>query len=45
MQLPTPSEQMMSELRAIGETQTAEWVQRAGPDGTQMLERYRAALR
>ncbi|MFC7538976.1 TRAP transporter substrate-binding protein DctP [Siccirubricoccus deserti] len=45
MQLPTPSEQMMSELRAIGETQTAEWVQRAGPEGTQMLERYRAALK
>ena len=32
-------------LRAIGETQTQEWVQRAGPEGTQMLERYRAALR
>jgi TRAP-type C4-dicarboxylate transport system substrate-binding protein len=45
MQLPTPSDQMMSELRAIGETQTAEWVQRAGPEGTQMLERYRAALK
>jgi TRAP-type transport system periplasmic protein len=45
MQLPTPSDQMMTELKAIGETQTAEWVQRAGPEGTQMLEKYRAALK
>jgi TRAP-type C4-dicarboxylate transport system substrate-binding protein len=44
MQLPAPSEQMMAELRAIGETQTAEWVQRAGPEGAEMLRRYRAAL-
>jgi TRAP-type C4-dicarboxylate transport system substrate-binding protein len=44
MQLPAPSEQMMTELRAIGETQTAEWVQRAGPEGAEMLQRYRAAL-
>ncbi|MCO6415613.1 TRAP transporter substrate-binding protein [Siccirubricoccus sp. KC 17139] len=45
MQLPTPSDQMMGELRSIGETLTAEWAQRAGPEGVQMLERYRAALR
>ncbi|WP_158292171.1 TRAP transporter substrate-binding protein [Paracraurococcus ruber] len=45
MQLPPPTEQMMTELKQIGETLTAEWVQRAGPEGTQMLERYRAALR
>ena len=45
MLTPTPPEQMMTELRAIGETQTAEWVQKAGAEGTQMLERYRAALR
>ncbi|MCB4821618.1 TRAP transporter substrate-binding protein [Roseicella aerolata] len=45
MQLPQPSEQLMAELKAIGETQTAEWVQRAGPEGAQMLEWYRAALK
>ncbi|MDO9712077.1 TRAP transporter substrate-binding protein [Paracraurococcus lichenis] len=45
MQLPPPSEQMMTELKAIGETLTGEWVQRAGPEGAQMLETYRAALR
>lgn len=45
MQLPPPTEQMMTELRAIGEQQTGEWVQRAGAEGQQMLDRYRAALR
>ena len=45
MELPEPPEALMTGLRAIGETQTQEWVQRAGPEGTQMLERYRAALR
>lgn len=45
MELPEPPERLMTELRAIGETQTQEWVQRAGPEGQQMLERYRVALR
>ncbi|WP_256336947.1 TRAP transporter substrate-binding protein [Belnapia rosea] len=43
MLLPSPSEEMMTALKAIGETQTAEWVQRAGPEGAEMLARYRAA--
>ena len=45
MELPEPSGRLMSELRVIGETQTQEWVQRAGVEGQQMLERFRAALR
>ena len=45
MLLPQPSEQLMGELKGIGETLTAEWVQRAGPEGAQMLQAYRAALR
>jgi TRAP-type C4-dicarboxylate transport system substrate-binding protein len=45
MELPEAPERLMAELRAIGETQTQEWVQRAGAEGQQMLERYRAALR
>ena len=45
MELPEPPERLMSDLRGIGETQTREWVQRAGAEGQQMLERYRAALR
>jgi TRAP-type C4-dicarboxylate transport system substrate-binding protein len=44
MLLPAPSDQMMTELKAIGETLTGEWVQRAGPEGVQMLEKYRAAM-
>jgi TRAP-type C4-dicarboxylate transport system substrate-binding protein len=44
MLLPAPSEQIMAELKTIGETLTAEWVQRAGPEGVQMLEKYRAAM-
>jgi TRAP-type C4-dicarboxylate transport system substrate-binding protein len=45
MELPAPPERLMTELRAIGETQTREWLQRAGPEGQQMLDSYRAALR
>jgi TRAP-type C4-dicarboxylate transport system substrate-binding protein len=45
MLLPAPSDQMMAELKTIGETLTGEWVQRAGPEGTQMLEKYRAAMK
>ncbi|MEI6160589.1 MAG: TRAP transporter substrate-binding protein [Roseococcus sp.] len=45
MELPEAPERLMTELRAIGQTQTQEWVQRAGTEGQQMLERYRAALR
>jgi TRAP-type C4-dicarboxylate transport system substrate-binding protein len=44
IQTPPPGEALMAELRAIGETLTAEWVQRAGPEGQEMLARYRAAL-
>ncbi|MFZ4411252.1 MAG: TRAP transporter substrate-binding protein DctP, partial [Paracraurococcus sp.] len=43
MLLPAPSDQLMAELKTIGETLTGEWVQRAGPEGVQMLEKYRAA--
>ena len=35
---------MQTQLRAIGEAQTREWLGRAGNDGGQMLERYRALL-
>ena len=45
MELPEPPERLMADLRAIGETQTQEWLQRAGAEGQEMLQRYRAALR
>jgi hypothetical protein len=34
----------MAQLREIGARQTQEWAQRAGPEGAQVLERYRAAM-
>lgn len=45
MQVVAPSDAFMAQLREIGARQTQEWAQRAGPDGAQMLERYRAAMR
>ena len=45
VQTPPPGDALMAELRAIGETLTQEWAQRAGPEGQQMLERYRAVPR
>jgi TRAP-type transport system periplasmic protein len=45
MQTPEPSETLMTGLRAIGAKQEEEWLQRAGPDGKAILDRYRALLR
>jgi TRAP-type C4-dicarboxylate transport system substrate-binding protein len=44
MNTPAPSEALMAQLRAIGARQEAEWVQKAGPEGKAMLDRYRALL-
>ncbi len=44
MNTPAPSEALMTQLRAIGARQEAEWVQKAGPEGKAMLDRYRALL-
>ena len=44
MQVMTPSASLMAQLREIGAKQTQEWAQRAGPEGAQVLERYRAAM-
>jgi TRAP-type C4-dicarboxylate transport system substrate-binding protein len=45
VQTPPPGDALMAELRAIGDTLTQEWAQRAGAEGQQMLERYRAVPR
>ena len=42
MQVAAAPPAMQAALRDIGAKQTAEWLQRAGPEGGQMLERYRA---
>ncbi|MBR0680437.1 TRAP transporter substrate-binding protein [Roseomonas eburnea] len=44
MQVGTPSPQFLAQLREIGVRQTREWAQRAGPEGTQLLAAYRAAI-
>ncbi len=36
--------ELMAQLRALGERLTADWAARAGPEGQQMLERYRALV-
>lgn len=36
-----PSAQLQSELKAIGETMTGEWLRTAGDDGKQIIEAYR----
>ena len=41
---PEPAAQLMAQLREIGAQQTREWLQRAGPEGEQMMQRYRAAV-
>ena len=44
MATPEPTAQLMAQLREIGAQQTREWLQRAGPEGEQMMQRYRAAV-
>ncbi|MDO9712043.1 TRAP transporter substrate-binding protein [Paracraurococcus lichenis] len=44
MQVAEAPPAMQAALREVGAKQTQEWLQRAGPDGGQMLERYRALL-
>ena len=44
MLLPAPSEQTHGRAQGDRRDLTGEWVQRAGPEGTQMLEKYRAAM-
>lgn len=44
MATPEPPAQLLAQLREIGAQQTREWLQRAGPEGEQMLQRYRAVV-
>ena len=43
MVISTPSPQFLAQLREVGARQTQEWAQRAGPEGQQLLDRFRAA--
>ncbi len=44
MAVRDPGPELMAQLRALGERLTADWAARAGPEGQQMLERYRALV-
>jgi TRAP-type transport system periplasmic protein len=41
MKISAPSESVRHELRAIGETMTAEWLKTAGPEGQAVIDAYR----
>lgn len=40
MKVAAPSAQLSTELKAIGETMTAEWIKLAGPEGKQVIDAY-----
>lgn len=42
MSVEPPSDQLASELRAIGEQMTAEWLEKAGPEGQAIIDAYNA---
>lgn len=41
MEVHQVPEKLAEELKAIGETMTAEWLEKAGPDGQKVLDEYR----
>lgn len=42
IQISEPSEALMKRLKAVGESMTAEWLERAGKDGEKLLKAYQA---
>jgi TRAP-type C4-dicarboxylate transport system substrate-binding protein len=44
MQVTGPTPVLLAQLRELGAKQIQDWLAKAGPDGQQMMERYRAAL-
>lgn len=42
MTVSAPSDQLQSELRAIGETMTAEWLEEAGAEGKSIIDSFNA---
>ncbi|TVT51010.1 MAG: TRAP transporter substrate-binding protein [Denitromonas halophila] len=43
MQVLPPSDALRADLKKVGDTMTAEWLERAGADGKSVLDAYRAA--
>jgi TRAP-type C4-dicarboxylate transport system substrate-binding protein len=44
MLTPEPSPELVAAMRGLGERMAREWAQKAGPEGQQALERYRALV-
>ncbi|MGB3289922.1 MAG: TRAP transporter substrate-binding protein [Burkholderiaceae bacterium] len=43
MEIIKPSDELMKGLDKVGETMLAEWIKRAGPDGQQVIDSFRAS--
>ena len=41
MTVAPPSDQLKADLQRIGDTMTAEWLQKTGDDGKAIVERFR----
>jgi TRAP-type C4-dicarboxylate transport system substrate-binding protein len=41
MTVVTPSPQLMSDMRKIGDEMLAEWLKQAGPEGKEIIDAYR----
>jgi TRAP-type C4-dicarboxylate transport system substrate-binding protein len=42
MSIDKPSEQLVADLRKVGNVMLAEWLRKAGPDGKKIIDQYRA---
>ncbi|MFA5520384.1 MAG: TRAP transporter substrate-binding protein [Castellaniella sp.] len=45
MNIRKPSEKLMTELREVGKTMIAEWLEKAGDDGREIIEAYQASMK
>ncbi len=45
MNILEPSEKLMVELREVGKTMIAEWLERAGDDGQEIIKAYQASMK
>jgi len=42
MTIEKPSDQLMADLRKVGNVMLAEWLRKAGADGKKIIDQYRA---
>jgi len=41
MQIITPSAQLKADMKKVGDTMLKEWLDKAGPEGQQLVDAYR----